>query len=120
MRDPTRGGLGAILAEIAAQSGFCIAIRESELPVREEVKGLCEILGFDPLFLANEGKVAIFCSPADADQILDTMRNHEYGRDATVIGTVCQRDGGGLVLQTSIGGSRVIDLPMGELVPRIC
>jgi len=120
MRDPTRGGLGAILAEIAAQSGFCIAIRESELPVREEVKGLCEILGFDPLFLANEGKVAIFCAPADTNQIMGTMKNHEYGHDAAVIGTVGKRDWGGLILRTSIGGSRVIDLPMGELVPRIC
>ena len=120
MRDATRGGLGAILAEIAAQSGLGITIQENSVPIREEVKGLCEILGFDPLFLANEGKIAVFCAPADAALILDTMRSHEYGRDAAVIGTVGKQDGSGLVLQTSIGGSRIIDLPLGELVPRIC
>lgn len=120
MRDPTRGGLGAILAEIAAQSGFHITIEETKLPVREEVRGICEILGFDPLFLANEGKVAVFCSPADACLILDKMKNHEYGRDAALIGFVGKRNGEGLILNTSVGGSRVVDLPLGELVPRIC
>jgi len=120
MRDPTRGGLGAILAEIAGQSGFSITIQESELPVRDEVKGVCEILGFDPFFLANEGKVAVFCAPADADRVLATLRNHEYGRDAKIIGSVGERNGGGLIMQTIIGGSRVVDLPLGELVPRIC
>ncbi|SEM45257.1 Hydrogenase maturation protein, carbamoyl dehydratase HypE [Syntrophus gentianae] len=120
MRDPTRGGLGAILAEIAGQSGLSLSIREAELPVREEVRGVCEILGFDPFFLANEGKVAIFCAAPDAERILDVLRNHEYGRDARIIGSVGERDGGGLILQTIIGGSRVVDLPLGELVPRIC
>ncbi len=120
MRDPTRGGLGAILAEIAGQSGLSLSIREAELPVREEVRGVCEILGFDPFFLANEGKVAIFCAAPDAERILETLRKHEYGRDARIIGAVGERDGGGLILQTSIGGSRVVDLPLGELVPRIC
>jgi hydrogenase expression/formation protein HypE len=120
MRDPTRGGLGAILAEIAGQSGLSLSISEAELPVREEVRGVCEILGFDPFFLANEGKVAIFCASTDAELILDSLRNHEYGREARIIGTVGKRDGGGLILQTAIGGSRVVDLPLGELVPRIC
>lgn len=120
MRDATRGGLGAILAEIAGQSGLSITIEERDVPVREEVRGICEILGFEPLFLANEGKVAVFCAPADAERVLDVMRTHEYGREAAIIGTVGQRDGGGLILQTLIGGSRVVDLPLGELVPRIC
>jgi hydrogenase expression/formation protein HypE len=120
MRDPTRGGLGAILAEIAGQSSLTITIKETDLPVREEVKGICEILGFEPLFLANEGKVAIFCNDADAGLILNTLQKHEYGQDAAIIGTVGERDGGGLILKTSIGGSRVVDLPLGELVPRIC
>lgn len=120
MRDPTRGGLGAILAEIAAQSGFLIELREKDIPVREEVKGICEILGFDPLFLANEGKVALFCAPGDAGRILNVMKSHEYGRDAAIIGAVGEPGRGRLVLQTAFGGSREVDLPVGELVPRIC
>lgn len=120
MRDPTRGGLGAILAEIAGQSGCLVELREKDVPVREEVRGICEILGFDPLFLANEGKVAVFCSAADADKVLAIMRAHEYGKDAAVIGSVGGRGRGRLVLRTVIGGSREVDLPVGELVPRIC
>jgi hydrogenase expression/formation protein HypE len=120
MRDPTRGGLGAILAEIAGQSGCLIELREKDVPVREEVRGICEILGFDPLFLANEGKVALFCTPADAGRVLAVMKAHEYGRDAAVIGVVGERGRGRLVLRTAIGGSREVDLPVGELVPRIC
>ena len=120
MRDPTRGGLGAILAEIADQSGCLIELREKDVPVREEVRGICEILGFDPLFLANEGKVVLFCSSADVGRVLQVMRFHEYGREAAVIGTVGERGRGRLVLRTAIGGSREVDLPVGELVPRIC
>lgn len=120
MRDPTRGGLGAILAEIAEQSGCLIELRERDVPVREEVRGICEILGFDPLFLANEGKVAVFCAAEDAGKVLAVMRAHEYGRDAAVIGAVGERGRGRLVLRTAIGGSREVDLPVGELVPRIC
>jgi hydrogenase expression/formation protein HypE len=120
MRDPTRGGLGAILAEIAGQSGCLIELREKDIPVRQEVRGICEILGFDPLFLANEGKVALFCTPADAGRVLDVMKAHEYGRKAAVIGAVGERGRGRLVLRTAIGGSREVDLPVGELVPRIC
>jgi len=120
MRDPTRGGLGAILAEIAKQSGRLIEIREKDVPVREEVRGICEILGFDPLFLANEGKVVVFCHPGDADRVLEVMRGHEYGREAALIGSVGERERGRLVLRTVIGSSREVDLPVGELVPRIC
>jgi hydrogenase expression/formation protein HypE len=120
MRDPTRGGLGAILAEIAGQSGCLIELREKDIPVREEVRGICEILGFDPLFLANEGKVALFCATADAGRVLDVMKTHEYGREAAIIGAVGERGRERLVLRTAIGGSREVDLPVGELVPRIC
>jgi hydrogenase expression/formation protein HypE len=120
MRDATRGGLGAILAEIAAQSGWRIAIREREIPVREEVRGICEILGFDPLFLANEGRMAVFCAGNAADVVLAAMRGHELGRDAALIGVVAEDRRGRLVMETLIGGSREIDLPTGELVPRIC
>lgn len=120
MRDPTRGGLGAILAEIAEQSGCLIELHEKDVPVREEVRGICEVLGFDPLFLANEGKVAVFCAAADAEKILAVMKGHEYGKEAAVIGSVGERGRGRLVLRTAIGGSRELDLPVGELVPRIC
>lgn len=120
MRDATRGGLGAILVEIAAQSDSTIVIDESSIPIKGEVRGICEILGFDPLFLANEGKLAVFCAPADADAILNTMKQHPYGKDATLIGTVMKKGRGQLLLKTFIGGSRVLDLPTGELVPRIC
>ena len=120
MRDATRGGLGAILAEIAGQSGLRIAIREREIPVREEVRGICEILGFDPLFLANEGRMALFCAGEAAETVLGAMRGHELGRDAALIGAVTEDQRGRLVMETLIGGSREIDLPTGELVPRIC
>ncbi|MDA8123713.1 MAG: hydrogenase expression/formation protein HypE [Deltaproteobacteria bacterium] len=120
MRDATRGGLGAILAEIAGQSGLRITIREKDIPVREEVRGICEILGFDPLFLANEGRMALFCSGAAAGTVLAAMRAHERGRDAALIGSVSEDRRGRLVMETLIGGSREIDLPTGELVPRIC
>ncbi len=120
MRDATRGGLGAILAEIAGQAGLRIAIREREIPVREEVRGICEILGFDPLFLANEGRMALFCAGEAAETVLAAMRGHELGREAAVIGAVAEDRRGRLVMETLIGGSREIDLPTGELVPRIC
>lgn len=120
MRDATRGGLGAILAEIAAQRGLRVEIREREIPVREEVRGICEILGFDPLFLANEGRLALFCAGEAAEAVLAAMRGHELGREAVQIGTVTEDRRGRLVMETLIGGSREIDLPTGELVPRIC
>ena len=120
MRDATRGGLGAILAEIAQQSGLRVAVREGDIPVREEVRGICEILGFDPLFLANEGTMALFCAEEAAEMVLEAMRGHELGREAAQIGTVSEDKRGRLVLQTLIGGSREVDLPTGELVPRIC
>jgi hydrogenase expression/formation protein HypE len=120
MRDATRGGLGAILAEIAGQSGWRIEIRERDIPVREEVRGTCEILGFDPLFLANEGRMVLFCAGNAADTVLAAMQGHELGRDAALIGAVAHDRRGRLVMETVIGGFREIDLPAGELVPRIC
>jgi hydrogenase expression/formation protein HypE len=121
MRDATRGGLGAILAEIAQQSGLTITIDEALIPVKEQVRGTCEILGLDVLYLANEGKFAIFCPEQSAGIILDIMRANQFGRDAALIGTVKESsDRGRLILKTVIGGSREIDLPTGELVPRIC
>lgn len=120
MRDATRGGLGAILAEMAQQSGLTFTIREADIPVRDDVRGLCEILGFDPLFLACEGKIVVFCPACDAEEVLRTMRKHRYGRNAAAIGTVDNKGRGCLILNTTLGGSREIDLPVGELVPRIC
>jgi len=121
MRDPTRGGLGAILAEIAQQSGLEIIIDERPIPVRDAVKGVCEILGLDPLFLANEGKLVVFCPEGEGGRVLTAMQNHAYGRDAAIIGKVQGHvTRGRLVVNTMIGGSREVDLPTGELVPRIC
>jgi hydrogenase expression/formation protein HypE len=120
MRDVTRGGLGAIMCEIATQSDCQLTIEERDIPVQDEVRGICEILGLDPLFLANEGKMAVFCTPEDAGTVLQTMKKHEYGRGAAIIGEVNKKGRGRFVLNTLIGGSREIDLPTGELVPRIC
>ncbi|MEI6124957.1 MAG: hydrogenase expression/formation protein HypE [Pseudomonadota bacterium] len=120
MRDATRGGLGAILAEIAARSNYHITLSEKDIPVKDPVRGVCEILGFDPLFLANEGKMVVFCPQEEAEVVLQAMKLHAYGREAAVIGKVHAKGRGRLVLTTLIGGERVIDLPTGELVPRIC
>lgn len=121
MRDITRGGLGAILCEIASQSQCRISVDEKDIPVKESVRGICEILGLEPLFLANEGNMVVFCPPGDAGRVVTTMREHEYGRNAAVIGRAIQEGTRGrLVLNTIIGGEREIDLPTGELVPRIC
>jgi hydrogenase expression/formation protein HypE len=120
MRDATRGGLGAIMAEIAKGAKVRIDVSERDIPVQENVRGVCEILGLDPLFLANEGKMVLFCPEADARIVLAAMKNHKFGKDAAIIGSVAEGSPGRVVLQTSIGGERVIDLPTGELVPRIC
>ena len=120
MRDATRGGLGAILAEIAKAAQVRMDIDEQNIPIHENVRGICEILGFEPLFLANEGKMILFCPESDAPAVLQAMQQHEYGKDAAVIGRVSPSAQGRVVLKTSIGGERMIDLPTGELVPRIC
>jgi hydrogenase expression/formation protein HypE len=120
MRDATRGGLGAILAEIAEQSQLEITVEEAGIPIREAVRGFCEILGLEPLFLANEGKMVVFCTEADADKVLETMQTHDYGKDAAIIGRVGEKGRGRFILNTTIGGAREIDKPSGELVPRIC
>ena len=123
MRDATRGGLGAILAEMARATPYEVYLSEDSIPVREAVQGVCEILGFDPLFLANEGKLVVFCPAADAEKVLEAMRRDAFGCDSVMIGEVRERPGmtsGRVVLKTVIGGERMIDLPVGELVPRIC
>lgn len=121
MRDATRGGLGGILVEMAEQAGLVIEIDEAALPVHDAVRGVCEILGLDPLFLANEGKMVLFCPMAEADAVLAAMRAQPAGCETVIIGTVKAGQGRGrLVLRTIIGGSRAVDMPTGELVPRIC
>jgi len=122
MRDATRGGLGAVLVELACQSGVELEVFESRIPVKESVRGLCEVLGIDPLHLANEGKLAMFCPREDAPKVLELMRKHEFGGDAAVIGEVRAITGISprALFRTIAGGTRVLDLPSGELVPRIC
>ena len=106
--------------ELAHQSGRGFSIDEAAVPVSDPVRGVCEILGYDPLYLANEGKLVMSCSADAADRVLSVMRDHPLGRRATVIGHVDDARPGRVVMRTAIGGSREIDLPSGELVPRIC
>ena len=120
LRDPTRGGLAAVLNEIAEASGVGILIDEEALPIRPEVQGVCDILGFDPLYLANEGKVVAFVPEEKAGLALQTMWNHKYGKDACIIGEATAEAAGQVGLRTGIGGIRVVDMPLGNLVPRIC
>ncbi len=120
MRDPTRGGLGAVLVEAANASGLTFDVDETTIPVKEEVRALCEIVGLDPLFLACEGRVLVVCEPQDTEKVVSVMRTHLLGRDAAIIGRVCAGKRPGVTMRTSTGGYRAIDLPEGELVPRIC
>jgi len=120
MRDPTRGGIATTLKEAALESGFCIRIREAALPVPPQVRGACGLLGLDPLFVANEGILTAVVAPGDADRLVSAMRAHAHGRNAAIIGTVDRLAPGMVLLETSIGGSRVIDMLPGEMLPRIC
>ena len=120
LRDPTRGGLGTSLCEIAAASSIGIEIDATAVPVREDVKAACETLGMDPLYVANEGKLVAMVSEASAESVLRAMRETRYGRDARVIGRVVAEHPGMVLLKTEIGGSRIIDLPFVEQLPRIC
>jgi len=120
MRDPTRGGLATVLNEIAEQSRVGIEIEEEKIPVKEEVRGACEMLGFDPLYIANEGKLVAFLRERDCCKILDVMRNNRYGKDAQTIGKVVARHKGRVVVKTSVGGERFLDMLTGEQLPRIC
>lgn len=120
MRDPTRGGLAASLNEIASQSRAGIVLQENALPIKDAVRAACEVLGLDPLYIANEGKVVICVAPPDERTVLDRIRAHPYGKDAALIGEVTDEHPGRVVLRTAIGGKRILDLPTGELLPRIC
>ncbi len=120
MRDPTRGGVASTLNEIASTAKVGILIEEEKIPIAEEVKGACEILGLDPLYIANEGKLIAFVSENEAAKVLNTMKSHPYGKEACIIGRVTSEDAGTVIMKTSIGSTRVVDMMSGEQLPRIC
>lgn len=120
LRDPTRGGVASALNEIASSAKIGIAVHEEDIPIREDVKGACEILGIDPLYVANEGKVIAFVHPLAVDAVLDVMHHHPLGKDAVIIGEVVEGHPGIVVMKTVIGGSRIVDMLTGEQLPRIC
>jgi hydrogenase expression/formation protein HypE len=120
IRDATRGGIASVLNEIALASGVAIDIDEAATPLREPVKGFCELLGLDPLYLANEGKIVVVVPPAQAVAAVDALREHPLGRDARTIGYVCPGEPGRVTMRTIFGGSRIVDMLVGEQLPRIC
>jgi hydrogenase expression/formation protein HypE len=120
LRDLTRGGLASALVEIAEAASLQIKIDESAIPLLEDVKGACEILGFDPLYVANEGRFVAFCPAGEADKALQQMRQHPQGRDASIIGIVADGNPGLVTMRSRIGGTRIVDTLSGEQLPRIC
>ena len=120
LRDATRGGVATVLNEFAQAAGVGIEIEETALPLREAVKGFCEILGLDPLYLANEGKLVLVLPESQAEAALAAMRSHPAGRQAAVIGRVLSAPEGTVVMKTLFGGSRGVDMLVGEQLPRIC
>lgn len=120
LRDPTRGGVATSLNEIARQAQVGIVLQEHTIPVKPAVHSACEMLGFDPLYVANEGKLLVICAPEDEQIILETMQTHPYGKDAITIGEVAKQPAGRVIMQTLIGSHRVVDVLAGEMLPRIC
>jgi hydrogenase expression/formation protein HypE len=120
LRDPTRGGVATVLNEIAQRSKTGMLLRETDIPVHETVRGACEILGLDPMYVANEGKLVAIVPAQDADVVVDRMHQNPLGRDARVIGEVVREHAGMVLMQTEIGGTRVVDTLFGEQLPRIC
>ena len=120
LRDATRGGLAAVLNELAGSSKVGIEFDERKVPLRPEVNAACEMLGLDPFYVANEGKLVAIVAAEKAEAILEAMHKHEYGKDAAIIGKVVEAHPGLVTARTTIGGMRVVDVPAGELLPRIC
>jgi hydrogenase expression/formation protein HypE len=120
LRDPTRGGVASSLNEIAQSADKGIVIVEDAIPISEEVRGACEILGLDPLYVANEGKLLAFVPANKAQSVLSTMRAHPLGKDSVIIGEVVEDHQGTVLMKSRIGGSRVVDMLSGEQLPRIC
>jgi hydrogenase expression/formation protein HypE len=120
LRDPTRGGLATTLNELARQSHIGMRIREADLPIQPAVHAACELLGLDPLYVANEGKLVCIVAAEHADRVLTTMQQHPNGKEAAIIGRVVEDEMGFVQMETTLGGSRVIDWLTGEQLPRIC
>lgn len=120
MRDATRGGVASVLNEIAKSAGVGVLLYEENLPVQEDVKSACEIMGFDPLYVANEGKVIVIADALDADRIISIMKQHELGKNAAVIGEIIANNPGIVTMETTIGTTTVVDMISGEQLPRIC
>jgi hydrogenase expression/formation protein HypE len=120
MRDPTRGGIASALNEIAGRAVVGMMLDEEEIPVREVVRGACEMLGLDPLYVANEGKMLAIVAPELAERLLKCMRSHPLGHNARIIGQVTESPPGMVLMKTSVGGTRVVDMLFGEQLPRIC
>jgi hydrogenase expression/formation protein HypE len=120
MRDPTRGGLATTLKEFATDSGYCIVIEEKLIPVPSGVKGACELLGLDPLYVANEGILVAIVSPDVTEKLVNAMKKHPLGKDTRVIGEVRKAPEGMVLLKTSIGGTRIVEMLSGDQLPRIC
>jgi hydrogenase expression/formation protein HypE len=120
MRDLTRGGLASVLVEVAEAASVSVRIDERAIPVREDVRGACEILGFDPLYVANEGRFICFVTAESTDRALELMRSHPLGREASLAGTVQERGAGRVTMKSLIGTTRVVDMLSGEQLPRIC
>jgi len=120
LRDPTRGGLSSALNEIAVQSGVSIQVEESQIAVREDVKGACELLGLDPLYVANEGKLVAIVASEAAEAVVAAMRSNERGREAAIIGTVGEKHAGLVTMRSAFGSTRIVDLLAGDQLPRIC
>jgi hydrogenase expression/formation protein HypE len=120
MRDPTRGGVGTVLNELARDSGYGVVLWEERLPIRDVVNGACEILGIDPLYVANEGKLLAVVAPEAADAALEALRSLEGGEDAQIIGEIREEPARMVVMHTQFGGTRMIDMLVGDPLPRIC
>ncbi len=120
MRDATRGGLATVLCELVENRNFGIRIDENLIPVREEVLGMCEMLGFDPLYIANEGKMLMVVDSADSEKVLSVMKESPEGKDAVVIGEIVEGHPGRVILDTEIGGKRIVEMRAGDQLPRIC
>ena len=120
MRDPTRGGLATTLNEIVYTQKYGIVIEEQAIPINDGVRALCEMLGYDPLYIANEGKVVIVVSPHDANKVCSVLREDSLGKYAAIIGEVIPEPAGKVYLKTVIGGTRIIDMLVGDQLPRIC
>lgn len=120
MRDATRGGIATVLCELAQNKNIGILLDEFAIPVRESVAGLCELLGFDPLYIANEGKVVMVVGKEDADNVIDEMRKDPLGKDSAVVGEIVADHPGTVVLATEVGGRRIVDMLSGAQLPRIC